>query len=69
MEPLQDALGLLGESNLADPERARENITDHESILLALEAGDPERAQAAAVQHVRRAYSARMRRLFSVKDQ
>lgn len=69
MEPLQDALGLLGESNLSDPARARENITDHESILLALEAGDAERAQAAAVQHVRRAYSARMRRLFDVSGQ
>ena len=62
---MHDALGLLGESNLVNPERARQNVTDHAAIIDALERRDAEAAEALVRAHVRAAYAARIRRMFS----
>jgi DNA-binding GntR family transcriptional regulator len=65
LEPIQDALGLLGESNLLDEKRARENLTDHEAIVSALESRDPVNADEATKKHIRAAYASRIKRMFS----
>jgi DNA-binding GntR family transcriptional regulator len=65
MEPLHDALGLLGESNMLDLNRAKENVVDHAKILSALMAKDPLGAESAAREHIKKAYSARVKRMFA----
>jgi DNA-binding GntR family transcriptional regulator len=65
MEPLHDALGLLGESNMLDLNRAKENVVDHAKILNALMAQDPTEAESAAREHIKKAYSARVKRMFA----
>jgi DNA-binding GntR family transcriptional regulator len=65
MEPLHDALGLLGESNMLDLNRAKENVVDHAKILNALMAKDPIAAESAAREHIKKAYSARVKRMFA----
>lgn len=65
LEPIQDALGLLGESNLVDEKRAKENLTDHEEIVNALENRDPIKADEATKKHIRAAYASRIKRMFS----
>ena len=65
LEPLQDALGLLGQSNLVDPQRARENITDHARIVDSLEKRDGDAAELHARVHIRSAYALRIKRMFS----
>ncbi len=64
MEPLHDALGLLGESNMLDLNRAKENVVDHAKILTALMSQDPIGAESAAREHIQKAYSARVKRMF-----
>ena len=69
LEPLHDALGLLGESNLVNPERARQNIIDHAAIVEALSRRDADTAQELVGAHIRAAYAARIKRMFaSSKD-
>jgi DNA-binding GntR family transcriptional regulator len=65
LEPLQDALGLLGESNLADPVRARENHKDHAAIVKAIEKRDAAGAEARMRAHIRAAHAARIKRMFA----
>lgn len=65
LEPIQDALGLLGESNLTDEKRAKENLMDHEEIVSALEDRDPVKADEATKRHIRAAYASRIKRMFS----
>lgn len=65
LEPLQDALGLLGESNLKDEKRAKENLMDHEEIVSALEKRDPVAADEATKKHIRAAYASRIKKMFS----
>jgi DNA-binding GntR family transcriptional regulator len=65
MEPLHDALGLLGESNMLDLNRAKENINDHANILSALMSKDAQAAELAAREHIKKAYSARVKRMFT----
>ena len=65
LDPVHDALGLLGESNLVNPERALQNVTEHAAIIDALERRDAEMAEALVRAHVRAAYAARIRRMFS----
>lgn len=65
LEPLQVALGLLGESNLMDRRHAGQNVLDHEAILSALEQRDENQAEELLRKHVRSAYAARIKRLFS----
>lgn len=65
MEPLHDALGLLGESNMLDLNRAKENVLEHAKILSALMHQDAQAAESAAREHIQKAYSARVKRMFS----
>ena len=65
LDPVHDALGLLGESNLVNPERALQNVTDHAAIVDALERRDAETAESLVRAPVRAAYAARIRRMFS----
>jgi DNA-binding GntR family transcriptional regulator len=65
LEPLQVALGLLGESNLMDRTRALQNISDHEAIVRALEQRDGDAAELHLRNHIRAAYAARIQRFFT----
>jgi len=65
LEPIRDALGLLGESNLMDEKRVRENLTDHQEIVSALENRDPITADEVTKRHIRSAYASRIKRMFS----
>ena len=65
LEPIRDALGLLGESNLMDDQRVRENLTDHQDIVSALENRDPVAAHEVTQKHIRAAYASRIKRMFS----
>jgi DNA-binding GntR family transcriptional regulator len=69
LEPLHDALGLLGESNLVNPERARQNIVDHAGIVDALVRRDAQSAEDLVREHIRAAYAARIQRMFSSSKQ
>ena len=68
LEPLQDALGLLGESNLVDPVRARENLRDHRGIVAAIERRDAAAAEARTRAHIRAAHAARIKRMFAASN-
>lgn len=65
LEPLHDALGLLGESNLVDPARAQENVSDHAAILDAIARRDSVAAETLARAHIRAAHTARIKRMFA----
>jgi DNA-binding GntR family transcriptional regulator len=65
MEPLQDALGLLGESNMVDLNRAKENLDDHAQIIQALRSQDGNAAERATREHIQKAYVARIKRMFA----
>lgn len=64
LEPLYDALGLLGESNLANPVRARENLSDHAAIVDAISRRDATAAEALTRAHIRAAHTARIKKMF-----
>ncbi len=64
LEPLHDALGLLGESNLIDPVRAHENLRDHAAIMDAISKRDGAAAETLARAHIRAAHTARIKRMF-----
>jgi DNA-binding GntR family transcriptional regulator len=68
LAPLQDALGLLGESNLADPARARENHKDHAAIVKAIGKRDAAEAEARMRAHIRAAHAARIKRMFAIEE-
>lgn len=65
LDPLHDALGLLGDSNLADPDRARANATEHAAIVEAITKRDAEAADRLTRAHIRSAHTARVKRLFA----
>jgi DNA-binding GntR family transcriptional regulator len=60
---LRDARALLGASTLMDRERAATAHAEHETIVMAIEARDPGRADEAARTHIRAAQRERLRRL------
>jgi len=64
LEPIHDALGLLGESNLIDQNRVQDNLFDHEQIVKALESRDANLAEEAAKKHIQNAYAFRIKRMF-----
>jgi DNA-binding GntR family transcriptional regulator len=65
LDPLHDALGLLGDTNLADPERARANAVEHAAIVEAIERRDADGADRLTRAHIRSAHTARVKRLFA----
>jgi DNA-binding GntR family transcriptional regulator len=64
LEPIHDALGLLGESNLKDQKRVQDNLYDHEQIVKALESRDSNLAEESAKKHIQNAYAFRIKRMF-----
>ena len=60
LEVLRTAMILLGPSTLDTPERARQAIAEHEAVVAAIRARDPEAASQAAKRHIRSALKARM---------
>lgn len=64
LEPIHDALGLLGESNLIDQKRVQDNLHDHEQIVKALELRDANLAEESAKKHIQNAYAFRIKRMF-----
>ncbi|HEY4372778.1 MAG TPA: GntR family transcriptional regulator [Burkholderiales bacterium] len=65
LDPLHDALGLLGDSNLADPARARANAVEHAEIVAAIARHDADAADKLTRAHIHEAHKARVKRLFA----
>lgn len=62
---LHDALSLLGSTTLRSPERAAETLKEHEAVVEAVKARDPDGAEAALRNHIRNAQKVRMQQLFT----
>jgi DNA-binding FadR family transcriptional regulator len=65
---LHDALSLLGTTTLGSPERAAETLKEHQAVVEAIQARDPEAAERALRSHIRAAQKVRMKRLFAGGD-
>lgn len=65
LAPLPQVIALLGESNFADPERARVSSEEHWEIVRAIQQRDPERAEKVTREHIRAAHKLRIRRLLA----
>jgi DNA-binding GntR family transcriptional regulator len=61
---LYDSLSLLGGSVLTQSARARETFEEHEAITEAICRRDPDAAEKAIREHIRRSQIARLKRLF-----
>jgi DNA-binding GntR family transcriptional regulator len=62
LQALQNSMLLLGNSTLSERGRPDEARNEHEAIVQALEARDPEMAAEAARKHIQEAYKTRLRR-------
>lgn len=62
LQALQNSMLLLGNSTLAERGRPDEARNEHEAIVRALEARDPEAASEAAKKHIKEAYKTRLSR-------
>lgn len=63
LEGLQDALALLGPTTFSVAGRAHPAVAEHRLILDAIAAHDPDAAEAAARDHIRRALATRLKML------
>lgn len=61
---VSDSMGLLGESQMRLPHRAKTALAEHAEIALAIQRHDPEAAAQAARKHVQTAQRERLKRLF-----
>lgn len=61
LEELQDFLALLGPTTFSVPGRANPAAAEHRRILDAIAAHDPDAAEAAARDHIRSAFAARLK--------
>lgn len=61
LEKLRLGLALLSGTTLAVEGRARQSLDEHDAIVAAIVAHDPDRAEALARQHIRNAYKTRLR--------
>lgn len=59
LENLRLSLALLGRTSLAYPGRGDQAVDEHEAIVRAIAAHDPDTAEAAAKLHIRNAYEVR----------
>ena len=62
LQALQNSMLLLGDSTLAERGRPDEARNEHEAIVKALEARDPEMAAESARKHIKEAYKTRLSR-------
>jgi DNA-binding GntR family transcriptional regulator len=67
LQALHDSLSLLGKSTLSDKARARQAALEHEKILKAIVARDPDSAETLMRQHIHSAYQERLRLLFGTR--
>lgn len=68
LQALQNSMLLLGNSTLAERGRPDEARHEHEAIVNALEARDPEAAAEAARKHIKEAYKTRLSRFLFDKS-
>lgn len=61
LDSMRRSLALLSGTSLAAPGRGAESVTEHDAIVLALEARDEARAEDAARTHIVNAYKMRLR--------
>jgi DNA-binding GntR family transcriptional regulator len=59
VQMLHESLALLGSTTLAVPGRIQTAVREHEEIVAAIAARDPERAERLAREHIRSSYAAR----------
>tara|TARA_R110001606_G_C15283069_1_gene640755 strand:- start:8 stop:697 length:690 start_codon:yes stop_codon:yes gene_type:complete len=64
LHSLQESMMLLGRSTLAKPGRSETARGEHQAIINALEARDPEAAEKLARTHIREAYKIRLEAFF-----
>jgi len=62
---LHDALTLLGDTTLANPDRAAETLREHRAVMAAIHAHDADAAEQAQRAHIRSAQKVRMQKLFA----
>ena len=63
LNTLRQSMALLGQTTLAMPGRSATALEEHEKLIRAIEKRDAEAAAKAARDHIRAAYSARMKRM------
>ncbi len=64
LQGLRTSMWLLGPTTLAHPGRGQEALEEHIRIIDAIEQGDPEAAENAAKEHIRRAHTVRLKSLY-----
>lgn len=66
LEDLNDSLALLPRTTFQLPQRSDEVRLEHREIVAGIEERDPDRAEAAAREHINKALASRLRLLFSL---
>jgi DNA-binding GntR family transcriptional regulator len=61
LQDMRRSLALLSQTTLAVPGRGAEAVAEHDAIIRAIEARDPEAAEAAARHHISNAYVSRLK--------
>lgn len=61
LQDMRRSLALLSQTTLAVPGRGAESVAEHDAIVRAIEARDPEAAEAAARRHISNAYVSRLK--------
>ncbi len=69
LDTLRDSMALLGTSTLQAPGRSDSALEEHAAIVTGIREHDPERAEAAARQHIRAAHRLRLRQHFERLDE
>ena len=62
-DALAEALALLGPTTLSAKGRGKQSVGEHQMIVSAIKARDPEQADAAARSHIRAAFEVRLMQL------
>lgn len=63
LDQVENMVRRSGVSTYADPERVRKNLEEHQAIIEAIASGDPDLAQDAVTEHMRKAREARVKAL------
>ncbi|GAA4332945.1 GntR family transcriptional regulator [Pigmentiphaga soli] len=64
LNSLQESMALLGPTTLEVPERAATSTGEHQEVVAALEARDPDLAEKLTREHIRASYKVRLSRLW-----
>jgi DNA-binding GntR family transcriptional regulator len=63
LDQVENMVRRSGVSTYADPDRVRKNLEEHQAIIEAMASGDPDLAQDAVTEHMRKAREARIKAL------